>query len=69
MINRSNLFKIMGSVIAIAVTGLIIINLLYIKEGNFSKNSAIVGISTIALLVWATALWLMVLWYSKKDKK
>ena len=69
MINKTNVFKVLGTIIILVVAGLVALNVLYIKVGCFSKNCAVVGVFTIILLIWATAFWLVVLRYSKKEKK
>jgi len=69
MINKSNVFKVLGTIIILVVAGLVALNVLYIKTGCFSKNCVLVGLFTIILLIWATAFWLVVLRYSKKEKK
>lgn len=68
MLNKSNVFKVLGTIIILLVVILIGLNVLYIKSACFKRNCVIVGVSTIALLLWATAFWLMVLKYSKKNK-
>lgn len=69
MINKSNVFKVLGAIIILVVAGLVALNVLYIKEGCLSKNCVVVGMFTIILLIWATAFWLVVLRYSKKETK
>jgi len=69
MINKSNVFKVLGAAIILVVAGLVVLNVLYIKAGCLSKNCVVVGVFTIILLIWATAFWLVVLRYSKKEKK
>lgn len=68
MINRSNIFKVLGGVIIFLVASLVVINVFYVKSGCPGKNCMVVGVATIALLLWATAFWVMVLKYSKKEK-
>jgi hypothetical protein len=68
MVNKSNIFKVLGAFVILLVITLVALNILYIKIGCLSKSCLVIGLSTIALLLWATAFWLMVLRYSKKEK-
>lgn len=68
MTDKTNIFNILGNVIVLLVAILIVVNVLYIKSGCLNRNCLVIGVSTIALLLWATAFWLMVLRYSKKNK-
>jgi hypothetical protein len=68
MLNKSNVFKALGAIVILLVIVLVVLNALYIKIGCFNKNCIVIGVSTIALLLWATVFWFMVLKYSKKEK-
>jgi hypothetical protein len=68
MANKSSLFKVLGTVVILLVIALVALNAVYIKTGCLNRKCLIIGISSIALLLWATAFWFMVLRYSKKEK-
>jgi hypothetical protein len=63
---QEKIFNIMKTVIFLAVIVLVIVNVLYIFIACMDKQCTIVNFFTIALLLWATALWIVVLKYSKK---
>jgi len=67
MLNKSNIFKILGGIIISLVALLVITNLLYIKTGCLNKNCVLTNILTIILLIWATAFWVIVTKYSNKN--
>lgn len=69
MVNKFDVFKILGTITILVIAGLVALNVLYIKVGCLSKNCVVVGTFTILLLIWAIAFWLVVLRYSKKEKK
>ena len=69
MVNRSNVFKVLGGIIIALVLMLIAINILFLKTVCSTRQCTLINVFTILLLIWATAFWLAVLKYSKKEKK
>lgn len=65
---KPGLFKLLEIIIIILVIVLIITNLMYIKDACSSKQCIATNVSTIILLVWATAFWLVVIKHSDKKK-
>ena len=61
--------SIVQKIVLLLVIILVAINLLYMKELCSTRQCLVINISTILLLVWVIAFWLVVLKYSKKEKK
>lgn len=68
MPDQKKVFKTLKIIIVSLVVILIAINILYTVTAFSDRRCTTVNIATIALLLWATALWIMVLRYSKKQK-
>ena len=69
MINKLNIFKILGALLVLLLAILLTINIIYIKTTCLTRECFIVNLSTILLVVWAISFLFLVLRYSKKDKK
>jgi len=65
---QEKIFNALKIVISLAVVVLVIVNVMYIFIACTDKQCTVVNFFTIALLLWATALWTVVLKYSKKYK-
>lgn len=66
--NQEKIFRAFKIVIFLSVSVLILVNVLYIFAACANKQCTIVNFFAIAILLWATALWAVVLKYSKKYK-
>jgi len=60
--------KVQKTVLSLVII-LVAINLMYLKQLCSTNQCMVVNVSTILLLVWATAFWLVVLKHSKREKK
>ncbi|MBU1853931.1 MAG: hypothetical protein KJ957_07805 [Candidatus Omnitrophica bacterium] len=68
MRKRPRLLKIVVLIIVILVSILIVINVAFIKTSCSTRECLVINVATILLLIWATAFWLVVLKYSKREK-
>ena len=69
MVVTMKFLSIVQKIVLLLVIILVAINLLYMKELCSTRQCLVINISTILLLVWVIAFWLVVLKYSKKEKK
>lgn len=69
MANSTKTFNVLGKIVIALIIILLGINMLYMMTLCSTKQCSIVNISTIVLLIWAGAFWLVVVRHSKDDKK
>ena len=69
MADNTKTFNILGKIVIALIIILLGINVLYMMTLCSTRQCSIVNISTILLLIWAGAFWLVVVKHSKDDKK
>ncbi len=71
MADNSKVFKVLGKIVITLIIILIGINVLYMMTLCSTRQCSIVNVSTIVLLLWAGAFWLVVVRHSsnKSNKK